>query len=85
MGRVWSLVSSVRVWAAAEAPPSTHRERARRAAGRLLFEPSERLLFLSCARVILSECASSSSGAEDHRKEERHDVTERQAHGSQPV
>ena len=34
---------------------------------------------------IPAECASSSSGAEDHRKEERHDVTERQAHGSQPV
>jgi hypothetical protein len=35
--------------------------------------------------VIPTECASSSSGAEDHRKEECHDVTERQAHGSQPV
>jgi hypothetical protein len=35
--------------------------------------------------LILPECASSSSGAEEHRKEEHHDVTERQAHGSQPV
>src|SRR4029453_5386306 len=28
---------------------------------------------------------SSSSGAEEHRKVEHYDVTERQAHGSQPV
>jgi hypothetical protein len=35
--------------------------------------------------LIPRECASSSSGAKDHRKEEHHDVTERQAHGSQPV
>ena len=35
--------------------------------------------------AIPAECASSSSGAEEYRKEEHHDVTERQAHGSQPV
>jgi hypothetical protein len=40
---------------------------------------------LDTGGVIPRECASSSSGAEDHRKEEYHDVTERQAHGSQPV
>jgi hypothetical protein len=37
------------------------------------------------AQAIPAGCASSSSGAEDHRREEHHDVTERQAHGSQPV
>jgi hypothetical protein len=35
--------------------------------------------------MIPAECASSSSGVEDHRKEGYHDVTERQAHGGQPV
>ena len=35
-------------------------------------------------QAIPQECASSSSGAEEYRKEER-GVTERQAHGSQPV